>query len=146
MTRPDAQRRPLGALFRASGSLAALCAATLLTGCRDKESFASVTAQSSAETQGGLIVTRIVGTAPGEGSAEGSAQLLARGAARLASTFAPQGRPLFAPVPWKFSTAGRRDLPLKLRLIQFDVAKKHLMHRLHMKDRFWLQHKKRITT
>ena len=114
MTRPDAQRRPLGALFRASGSLAALCAATLLTGCRDKESFASVTAQSSAETQGGLIVTRIVGTAPGEGSAEGSAQLLASGAARLASTFAPQGRPLFAPVPWKFSKAGRRDLTVKL--------------------------------
>ena len=115
MTRPDAQRSPLGALFRGAGSLAALCAATLLAGCRDKEPFAAVTAQTNVETQGGLSVTRIAGTAAGDGSAESSGPRLARGAARLASTFAPQGRPLFAPVPWKFSQAGRRDLPVTLK-------------------------------
>ncbi len=114
MTSPDAQRGPLGALIRGTTCLAALCVATLLTGCRNKEPFASVTAQSNAETQGGLTVTRIAGTAAGEGSAESAGQLLARGAARLASTFAPQGRPLFAPVPWKFTKADRRDLPVKL--------------------------------
>jgi len=114
MTSPDAQRGPLGALIRGTTCLVALLVALLMVGCRDKQPFASVTAQSSAETQGGLTVTRIVGTAAGEGSSESSAQLLARGAARLASTFAPQGRQLFAPVSWKFREAGRRDLPVKL--------------------------------
>lgn len=114
MTRPDAQRSPRGALFQVAGGLAALGASTLLAGCRDKEPFAAMTSATTAETQGGLSVTRIAGTAAGEGSAGSEAALLAVGAARLASTFAPQGRPLFAPVPWKFSTAGRRDLPVKL--------------------------------
>ena len=115
MTRPYAQRSPLRVLFRGAVSLSALCAATLLAGCRDKEPFAAVTAQTNVETQGGLSVTRIAGTAAGAGSAESSGPRLARGAARLASTFAPQGRPLFAPVPWKFSQAGRQDLPVTLK-------------------------------
>ena len=115
MKRPDAQQSPLGAGFRGAGSLAVLCAAILLAGCRDKEPLAGMTAQSSVETQGGLMVSRIAGTAAGEGSSDGAAQQLTRGAARLASTFAPQGTPLFAPLPWKFTGDGRRDLPVKLR-------------------------------
>lgn len=115
MKRPDAQQSPLGAGFRGAGSLAVLCAATLLAGCRDKEPLAGMAAQSNAETQGGLMVSRIAGTAAGEGSSDGAAQQLTRGAARLASTFAPQGTPLFAPLPWKFTGGGRRDLPVKLR-------------------------------
>lgn len=114
MKSPDAQQSPLGAGFRGAGSLVVLCAATLLAGCRDKEPFASVTAQSRADTQADLMVSRIAGTAAGEGSADGAGQQLTRGAARLASTFAPQGRPLFAPLPWKFTGGGRRDLPVKL--------------------------------
>jgi hypothetical protein len=73
-----------------------------------------MTTTTTVETQGGLSVTRIAGTAAGEGSAGSEGALLALGAARLASTFAPQGRPVFAPVPWKFSKAGRKDLPVKL--------------------------------
>lgn len=101
--------RLYGHSLRALPALALLCA-----GCENKQTLESVTAANSVETQGGLTATRIPGTAAGSGASDPKERPLSRGAARLASTFAPQGRPLFAPVTWKFTAAGRKDLPVKL--------------------------------
>ncbi len=115
MDRPMTQRGPKGALRSGMWCIAAAAWLVAFVGCERKQTLEAVTEPKSAETQGGLTATRIPGTAAGSGATDPKQRPLARGAARLASTFAPQGRPLFAAVPWKFDKPGRKDLPVQLK-------------------------------
>lgn len=108
------QRGPAGVLGRAVSAALRVGLLLATSGCETKQTLDAVTASKTVETQGGLTATRIAGTASGSGVVDAKEQPLARGAARLAATFAPQGRPLFAGVPWKFEKAGRRDLRVTL--------------------------------
>jgi hypothetical protein len=115
MRRRLAQRGPAGALGGAVCLLLLSLFSVVGSGCEKKQTLEAVTAATSVETQGGLTATRIPGTAAGSGATDPKQRPLALGAARLASTFAPQGRPLFAPVSWRFEKAGRKDLPVTLK-------------------------------